>query len=52
VEKFIQLVDTYGYAWVESAAKLTAKLAVQNPARNVYYLEEILKNWTEQGRME
>ena len=47
VEKFIQLVDTYGYDWVEGAVKITAKLAVQNPARNVFYVEGILKNWSE-----
>lgn len=51
VEKFIQLVDAYGYDWVEGAAKITAKLAVQNHARNVFYVEGILKNWTEQGHM-
>lgn len=52
VEKFIQLIDTYSYDWAESAAKITAKLAVHNPARNVFYAEGILKNWSEQGRME
>ncbi len=52
VEKLIQLVDTYSYDWVEAAAKVTAKLAVQNPARNVFYVEGILKNWSDQGHME
>jgi len=47
VEKFIQLVDTYSYEYVEGAAKITAKLAVHNPSRNVYYVEGILKNWSE-----
>ena len=52
VEKFIQLVDTYSYEWVEGAAKITAKLAVHNPSRNVYYVEGILKNWSDQGHMD
>ena len=42
VEKFIQLVDTYTYDWTESAVRITAKLAVQNPGRNVFYVEGIL----------
>lgn len=49
VEKLIELINTYGYNWTESANKITAKLAVENPARNVYYTEEILQHWLEQG---
>jgi len=51
-EKFIQLIDAYSYNWTESAAKITAKLSGQNPARNVFYVEGILKRWSEQGYMD
>ena len=50
--KFIELINTYSYNWTESAAKITAKLSGQNPARNVYYTEGILKRWSEQGHMD
>ena len=47
--KFIELINAYGYNWTESAAKITAKLSGQNPARNVFYTEGILKRWSDQG---
>jgi len=52
VEKLIQLIDAYTYNWVESAVKITAKLSGQNPAKNVFYAEGILKRWSEQGYMD
>jgi hypothetical protein len=52
VEKFIGLINTYDYNWVEQANKITAKLAGENPARNVYYTQGILKRWSEQGHMD
>ena len=52
VGKLIQLIDTYSYNWVESAVKITARLSGQNPAKNVFYAEGILKRWSEQGYMD
>lgn len=43
------LEQAYGYNWTESAAKITAKLSGQNPARNVFYVEGILKRWSDRG---
>ena len=52
VEKFVVLLKAFGYDWTEAANKITAELSGQNPARNVYYTEGILKRWSEQGHMD
>ncbi|MDP2943907.1 MAG: phospholipase D-like domain-containing protein [Candidatus Omnitrophota bacterium] len=52
VEKFVVLIKAFGYDWTEAANKITAKLSGENPARNVYYSEGILKRWSEQGHMD
>lgn len=52
VEKFVVLIKAFGYDWTEAANKITAKLSGENPARNVYYTQGILKRWSEQGHMD
>lgn len=48
-EELIRLITLYGYDWIRKATQLTARLAVVNPARYVWYVEGILERWSKQG---
>jgi hypothetical protein len=48
-EELIRLITIYGYDWTRKATQLTARLAVENPARYVWYVEGILERWSKQG---
>jgi len=43
VERFVQLVEEYGYKAVRCANNITAKLRVENPKRHIGYTISILK---------
>lgn len=46
---FLEIIDQYGYAWVESATREVAKKKGDNPQRHFGYIVGILRNWEKQG---
>ena len=43
VERFVQLIEEYGYKAVRKANNITAKLRVENPKRHIGYTISVLK---------
>lgn len=51
VERFIQLIERYGWRKAKRANEITAKLRVENPKRHIGYTIRILGRWEKEGLM-